>query len=84
MTDSEIKVKDQVTLHRIEMLYDKMIWLGKDGKHVSVLDMNDIYFNTVLKRMRTEFGTRFNLWDRENRLRRVRKEYKASRQFKSF
>lgn len=83
MEDS-FKVKDLATLHRIEMLYDKMIWLGKDGKHVNVLDMNDIYFNSVLKRMRNEFGIKFNLWEREQRLRRVRKEYRSSRQFKSF
>lgn len=69
---------DKSTLHRIDMLYNKMIWLAKDDKEISVLDMNDLYFNTILKSMRIKYGIRFNLWEKENRLRRVRKEYLMS------
>lgn len=69
---------DKDTLHRIEMLYDRMIWLAKDNKEISVLDMNEKYFNTILKSMRIKYGIRFNLWERETKLRRVRRDYLLS------
>lgn len=72
------KYYDDEILHRIEMLYDKMIWLAKDNKEVSVLDMSEKYFNSVLKMMRNKYGIRFNLYEKEQRLRRVRKDYLLS------
>lgn len=69
---------DKDTLYRIEMLYDRMIWLSKNNKEISVLDIDEKYFNTILKTMRVKYGIRFNLWDKENRLRRVRKDYLMS------
>lgn len=72
------KEVDNKILHRIEMLYDKCVWLGKD-KEYSVLEMNDLDFNTILKYMRTNYGQRFNLWQKEQRLRKIRQEYLVSK-----
>lgn len=77
MNELQSKLDEEV-LNRLEMLYDKCIWLGKDDLEVNVLEIDDLYFNTILKKVRTQYGVRFNLWEKENRLRKVRKEYRNS------
>lgn len=72
------KYNDENILYRIEMLYDNMIWLAKCNKEISVLDMDEKYFNNILKIMRNKYGERFNLYDREQRLRKVRKDFLLS------
>ena len=71
------EIQEERNLQRIEMLYDKMIWLSKYDKEISVLDMSDDYFDNVLRLMRSRYGDKFNLFEREHNLRTMRQKYLA-------